>query len=120
MQLLNVAHGGTLHQHLREVTGHDGHRPPAGDFTLGRLPLKLLAGSRIADVLDEDEPHTACHHHQAVDRTGAGLTVTATAQDGTVEALEVTGHPLPSVCNGNAGTRPTNDCTTPSPGPPDA
>ncbi|MEU1084799.1 gamma-glutamyl-gamma-aminobutyrate hydrolase family protein [Streptomyces sp. NPDC005908] len=94
MQLLNVAHGGTLHQHLREVTGHDGHRPPAGDFTLGRLPLKLLAGSRIADVLDEDEPHTACHHHQAVDRTGAGLTVTATAQDGTVEALEVAGHPF--------------------------
>ncbi|MFF1547487.1 gamma-glutamyl-gamma-aminobutyrate hydrolase family protein [Streptomyces sp. NPDC058291] len=94
MQLLNVLHGGTLHQHLSDVTGHDGHRPRTASFTLGRLPLKLLPGSRIAAVLEEDEPETACHHHQAVDRVGSGLTVTGRAGDGTVEAVEVTGRPF--------------------------
>lgn len=94
MQLLNVLHGGTLHQHLSDVTGHDGHRPRTPSFTLGRSPLKLLPGSRIARVLDEDEPETACHHHQAVDRLGEGLIATGWAEDGTVEAVEVTDHPF--------------------------
>ncbi|MFI8233778.1 gamma-glutamyl-gamma-aminobutyrate hydrolase family protein [Streptomyces sp. NPDC085900] len=94
MQALNVLHGGTLHQHLSEVTGHDGHRPRTASFTLGRQPLHLLPGSRIAAVLDGEQEHTACHHHQAVDRVGSGLAVTARAADGTVEALEVVGHPF--------------------------
>jgi putative glutamine amidotransferase len=94
MQLLNVLHGGTLHQHLPDVTGDDGHRPRTPSFTLGRHRLKLQPGSRIAGLLDEDEPETACHHHQAVDRLGAGLTATGWAQDGTVEVVEVTDHPF--------------------------
>ncbi|MEV1026990.1 gamma-glutamyl-gamma-aminobutyrate hydrolase family protein [Streptomyces sp. NPDC050264] len=94
MQLLNVLHGGTLHQHLSDVTGHDGHRPRTASFTLGRHPLKLRPDSRIAGILTEAEPGTACHHHQAVDRLGAGLTATGWAEDGTVEALEVAGHPF--------------------------
>ncbi|MFJ5281384.1 gamma-glutamyl-gamma-aminobutyrate hydrolase family protein [Streptomyces parvulus] len=94
MQLLNVLHGGTLHQHLADVTGHDGHRPRGESFTLGRRPLKLRPGSRVAGVLDEAEPMTACHHHQAVDRLGEGLAATGWAEDGTVEAVEVAGHPF--------------------------
>jgi putative glutamine amidotransferase len=94
MQLLNVLHGGTLHQHLPDVTGHDGHRPRTPSFELGHHRLKLQSGSRIAGVLDEDEPESACHHHQAVNRLGAGLTATGWAQDGTVEAIEVTDHPF--------------------------
>lgn len=95
MQLLNVLHrGGTLHQHLPQVAGGDLHRPRTDGFTLGRLPLSLLPGSRIAGILDEERPETACHHHQAVDRLGAGLTATGRAADGTVEAVEVTGHPF--------------------------
>ncbi|TWF92107.1 putative glutamine amidotransferase [Streptomyces brevispora] len=94
MQLLNVLHGGSLQQHLPDTTGHDGHRPDTPSFTLGRHPLDLVAGSRIAGVLDEDEPESACHHHQAVERLGDGLTVTARAADGTVEAVEVTDHPF--------------------------
>ncbi|MGW0121076.1 gamma-glutamyl-gamma-aminobutyrate hydrolase family protein [Streptomyces sp. NPDC003327] len=94
MQLLNVLRGGSLHQHLPDVTGHHGHRPDTPSFTLGRHPLKLVADSRLAGVLDEAEPETACHHHQAVDRLGDGLTVTARAEDGTVEAVEVIGHPF--------------------------
>ncbi|MFH0246502.1 gamma-glutamyl-gamma-aminobutyrate hydrolase family protein [Streptomyces sp. HK10] len=94
MQLLNVLHGGTLHQHLSDITGHDGHRPRTPSFTLGRHPLKLRPGSRIAGILDEDEPETACHHHQAVNRLGDGLTATGWAADGTVEAVEVAAHPF--------------------------
>jgi putative glutamine amidotransferase len=94
MQLLNVLFGGTLHQHLPEVTGHDGHRPRTPSFALGHHRLTLRPGSRIAAVLGESEPETACHHHQAVNRLGAGLTATGWAPDGTVEAVEVTDHPF--------------------------
>ncbi|TNY36128.1 gamma-glutamyl-gamma-aminobutyrate hydrolase family protein [Thermomonospora catenispora] len=93
MQLLNVLRGGTLHQHLPEVVGHDGHRPPRpGEF--GRHRLRLRPGSRIADILDEREPESACRHHQAVDRLGSGLLATAWAEDGTVEAVELPDHPF--------------------------
>lgn len=91
MQLLNVLHGGTLHQHLPDVTGDDRHRPPGSSFTFGHHRLKLQPGSRIAAVLDEDEPESACHHHQAVARLGSGLTATGWAEDGTVEAVETVG-----------------------------
>ncbi|HEY1919424.1 MAG TPA: gamma-glutamyl-gamma-aminobutyrate hydrolase family protein [Streptosporangiaceae bacterium] len=93
MQLLNVHYGGTLHQHLPEAIGHDGHCPQTAAFTLGRRRLDLKPGSRIAGVLDE-APEVPCHHHQAVDRIGAGLSATAWAPDGVVEAVEVTGHPF--------------------------
>lgn len=106
MQLLNVLHGGTLHQHLPEVTGHDGHRPNTPSFTLGSHPLKLEPGSRIAGVLDEDAPVTACHHHQGVNRLGAGLTATGWAQDGTVEAVEVTDRPFAVGVQWEAGFTP--------------
>ncbi|MEX0173906.1 gamma-glutamyl-gamma-aminobutyrate hydrolase family protein [Streptomyces sp. LMG1-1-1.1] len=106
MQLLNVLHGGSLHQHLPEITGHDGHQPRTPSFTLGRHPLKLEPGSRIAAVIDEAEPETACHHHQAVSRIGAGLTVTGRAQDDTVEAVEVTGHPFAIGVQWEAGHTP--------------
>lgn len=106
MQLLNVLHGGTLHQHLPEVTGQDGHRPNTPSFTLGAHPLKLEPGSRIAGVLDEDAPVTACHHHQAVNRLGAGLTATGWAEDGTVEAIEVTDHPFAVGVQWEAGFTP--------------
>ncbi|OBH97457.1 gamma-glutamyl-gamma-aminobutyrate hydrolase family protein [Mycobacterium sp. E2733] len=87
-QVLNVALGGTLHQHLPEVLGHDGHR--AGNAVFTRLPVRTAAGSRLAALLGEctDAP---CHHHQAIDEVGAGLVVTAWDADGVVEALELPG-----------------------------
>ncbi|MFJ4691893.1 gamma-glutamyl-gamma-aminobutyrate hydrolase family protein [Streptomyces sp. NPDC088766] len=95
MQLLNVQCGGTLHQHLPEITGDDTHRPDGAAFVFGRHVLELGAGSRIASVLGSDDPpKTACHHHQAVDRIGTGLTATAWAPDGVVEAVEAVGHPF--------------------------
>lgn len=94
MQLLNVRYGGTLHQHLPEVIGHDGHCPETAAFTLGRVRLDLKPGSRIAGILGVGTAESPCHHHQAIDRLGAGLTATAWAPDGVIEAVEVIDHPF--------------------------
>lgn len=85
MQLMNVAAGGTLCQHLPDTVGHDGHNPVVGAF--GRHAVTSVPGTRVGRTL----PGTwqvATHHHQGVDRLGSGLTPAAYAEDGTVEALE--------------------------------
>lgn len=82
-QLLNVACGGTLHQHLPEPSDH---RPELGRF--GTVEVHVEPGSRLAALVGT-EVQASCHHHQAIDRLGAGLAVTARAVDGTVEAVEV-------------------------------
>jgi putative glutamine amidotransferase len=87
-QVLNVAFGGTLHQHLPDVLGHNGHR--AGDGVFTRLPVRTVAGTRLAALVGEsaDAP---CYHHQAIDKVGAGLLVSAWDPDGVVEAVELPG-----------------------------
>ena len=93
MQLLNVARGGTLRQHLPEDSGH---APEPG--TYGSHPVRLAPGTRLASILGDgagvDVP-TA--HHQAVDTLGDGLVATAWAQDGIVEAVELDGSGSPFV-----------------------
>ncbi|MEU6173499.1 gamma-glutamyl-gamma-aminobutyrate hydrolase family protein [Streptantibioticus parmotrematis] len=88
MQLMNVAAGGTLAQHLPETVGHDGHNPRPGVFT--DHAVETVPGTRIGELLPRSLD-VASHHHQAVDRLGAGLVASASAKDGTVEALESTG-----------------------------
>jgi putative glutamine amidotransferase len=83
MQLLNVALGGTLVQHL---DGHGG--PRTGVF--GRHAVKPVPGTRYADLVPE-ETGVATHHHQAVDRLGRGLVPAAHHADGTVEAVDLPG-----------------------------
>jgi putative glutamine amidotransferase len=80
MQLLNVALGGTLIQHV------DGHAEVPGVF--GRHPVKPVPGTRYADAVPE-ETSVPTYHHQAVDRLGTGLIPSAYAEDGTVEAVEL-------------------------------
>ncbi|MEU3379539.1 gamma-glutamyl-gamma-aminobutyrate hydrolase family protein [Streptomyces caelestis] len=80
MQLLNVALGGTLVQHL------DGHAEVVGVF--GNHAVKPVPGSLYAGVVPE-ETSVPSYHHQAVDRLGEGLVPSAYADDGTVEALEL-------------------------------
>jgi gamma-glutamyl-gamma-aminobutyrate hydrolase PuuD len=92
MQVLNVHLGGSLHQHLPEVVGHAGHAPAPGEF--GDLPVRVAPGSTLSGVLGSGTSGAAHYHHQAVDRLGDGLTVSATAEDGTVEAVELAGHPF--------------------------
>lgn len=88
MQLLNVVFGGTLHQHLPAVVGHDGHRTTPGAFDLH--DVHTTPGSRTARVLGE-RVSVASGHHQGVDRVGEGLLVSARADDDSVEALELPG-----------------------------
>ncbi|PVE04796.1 gamma-glutamyl-gamma-aminobutyrate hydrolase family protein [Streptomyces scopuliridis] len=83
MQLLNVALGGTLRQHV------DGHTSPVAG-TFGEHPVTPVAGTRYGALVPA-EFAVPTHHHQTVDRLGEGLTVSAVAADGTVEAVELPG-----------------------------
>ena len=86
-QLINVALGGTLHQHLPDVIGHSGHR--VADAVFAHSTAQIVGGSRLGRLLGETVP-TRCYHHQAIDRLGEGLIASAT-NDGVVEAIEMTG-----------------------------
>lgn len=86
-QLLNVALGGALVQHVPDHVGHDGHKETPGVFS--QHGIELEQGSRLASILGE-RADVLSHHHQGFDRLGAGLRPAAHADDGTVEALEAT------------------------------
>ena len=85
-QILNTFLGGTLHQHLPDVTGNKDHQPLPGEF--GEVSVKSEHGSRVQAVMGEAF-NVACSHHQAIDRPGEGLVVTAHSGDGVVEAVEL-------------------------------
>jgi gamma-glutamyl-gamma-aminobutyrate hydrolase PuuD len=87
-QVLNVARGGDLVQHLPEVVGHDGHKPTPGAF--GRHDVVVEPDSRLRGLLGE-RISVESHHHQGFGRLGEGLRVTAHAADGLPEAVEVAG-----------------------------
>jgi gamma-glutamyl-gamma-aminobutyrate hydrolase PuuD len=92
MQVINVAMGGTLIQHLPDVVGHDGHSPLPHDH--GQHEVRIAAGSRLAAIYGEaaadGQPVSVpTHHHQAIAQLGAGLVATAWADDGTIEAMEL-------------------------------
>ena len=87
-QVLNVAFGGTLHQHLPDVIGHSGHR--AGNAVFTSLPVRTVVGTRLAALLGESV-EARCYHHQAVAEVGEALVVSAWDADGVIEALEVPG-----------------------------
>lgn len=84
-QVLNVALGGTLHQHLPEVTGSTRYQGDDGEF--GRVEFDTEPGSLIRDLVGE-RAISACYHHQAIDRVADGLHVTARAADDVIEAVE--------------------------------
>lgn len=85
VELLNVAFGGTLTQHLPDVVEHSAHQPAPGVFGTNRFTLR--EGSRLAGIVGT-EPSGQCHHHQALDELGSGLTAVGFASDGTIEAVE--------------------------------
>jgi len=84
-QLLNVARGGDLEQHLPETVGHEQHRHEPGSFS--DHDVKLAAGSRLGGLLGDRAP-VKSHHHQGYGRIGSGLQEVAWAEDGVVEGLE--------------------------------
>jgi len=84
-QVLNVARGGDLVQHLPEVVGGEQHREVKGVFS--DHGVRIDDGSRLGGVLGERAP-VKSHHHQGVGRIGDGLREVAWADDGTIEGLE--------------------------------
>ena len=90
MQLINVARGGTLRQHLPEEYGHHDHRRTAGTFDDADHDVRLAEGSLAARCAGELVHATKSHHHQGVARVGDGLEVTGWAlMDDLPEALEM-------------------------------
>lgn len=85
MQMLNVLRGGTLHQHLPELVGHDGHREARGVFS--EHDVTLARGSKAAAAVGE-RTRVKSTHHQALEHLGDGLEAVGWAGDGTVEAIE--------------------------------
>ena len=91
LQLMNVRCGGSLTQHIVEEPGRGPHGTPNGGAPTHNR-FQVSPGTTLAALLDGDEPHGDCHHHQAVERVGDGLRVIATTDDGTVEGLELVGY----------------------------
>jgi putative glutamine amidotransferase len=84
-QVLNVALGGDLVQHLPEVVGHEGHKHTPGVFA--DHDVEILPGTRLQGLVGDHAP-VKSHHHQGYGRLGDGLREAARADDGTVEAIE--------------------------------
>jgi len=89
MQLINVALGGTLHQHVPDIIGNNEHRRRLGSFEGADHDVRLARGSMAARAAGEERHTVKSHHHQAVDRVGTGLAITGVSVlDELPEALE--------------------------------
>jgi putative glutamine amidotransferase len=90
MQLLNVAFGGTLLQHLPDEVGHGAHRVQPGTFDGSEHDVRLQPGSVAARAAGEELHVTNSHHHQGLDRVADGFVVTGhSALDDLPEAIEM-------------------------------
>ena len=90
MQLINVALGGTLTQHLPEHLGHQEHRRVLGSFDGSDHDVDVADGTLAMRVIGSARHGTKSHHHQGVDRVGDGLRISATSPfDGLIEAVEL-------------------------------
>lgn len=89
LQVLNVARGGDLVQHLPEVVGNEKHREVKGAFS--EHPVRIEERSKLGTLLGDSTP-VKSSHHQGVGRIGEGLREVAWAEDGTVEGLEDSQH----------------------------
>lgn len=85
-QVLNVALGGTLHQHVPDLPAGSSYQPASGRF--GSVEFTTVAGS-LAEQLLGRQVTAPCYHHQSIDRLAEGLRATAWAADGTIEAVEL-------------------------------
>jgi putative glutamine amidotransferase len=87
-QVINVALGGTLHQHLPDVLGHTRHQQ--GNAVFSTSSVHTVAGTKLAALIGESSD-AQCYHHQAIDRLGDGLIISAQDVDGVIEAVEMPG-----------------------------
>jgi putative glutamine amidotransferase len=94
-QVINVALGGTLHQHLPDVIGHTRHQ--LGNAVFSTSSVHTVPNSRLAGLIGESSD-AQCYHHQAIDQLGDGLVISAQDSDGVIEAVE-----MPSGASGATG-----------------
>ncbi len=87
IQMLNVVLGGTLHQHIENHSCFD-------DRAEGSHNISIVPGTRLAQMLPQETIWANSMHHQCADRIGENLMLAATAEDGTIEALEHKDHPF--------------------------
>ena len=92
MQLMAVAYGGRLHQHLPDVLGHDNHRPVSGP-KFGTHPVRVEPGSRAHAILG-DSVIVNSFHHQGVADPGKIVPVGWCPDDGLIEIIEDPDHPF--------------------------
>ena len=88
MQVMNVALGGTLEQHIGDRLDLTPHRAVVGEKT--EHPVAIHEGTLLYSITHESEFDISSHHHQAVDQLGEGLVASASAPDGLIEAIETT------------------------------
>ena len=88
MQVMNVAFGGTLHQHLPDMPGMLEHGVPVDD-TIATHDVRAAPESRLLATTGVDVLSCSSHHHQGVDRLGERLAATGWSDDGLVEAIEL-------------------------------
>jgi len=93
-QVINVAFGGSLIEHLPDEVGPEvAHRGPSPG-TSSLHEVVLARGSKLLAIVGRPRPSTSSSHHQALRRVAAGFEVTAHAPDGTIEAVERRDHPF--------------------------
>jgi putative glutamine amidotransferase len=91
LQVLNVATGGTLHEHILDIRETDIHRSSDGLWEMQTVHVET--DSLLAQMMGTDTVKTTSGHHQAVKDIGDGLRVVGTAPDGIIEAVEMPDHP---------------------------
>jgi putative glutamine amidotransferase len=91
-QIMNVQRGGTLHQHLPDMSADNSIRhardPDIDTDRNAWHDVTLASGSRLRGILGVDHLKVNSRHHQGIDRVGSGLVISARAPDGVVEAVE--------------------------------
>lgn len=85
-QIVNTVHGGTLHQHLPDLEGYGAHEAEKKD-EFAEVTVATAPDTAVSGLIGTGAT-VRCHHHQAIDRLGEGLIVSARSEDGCIEALE--------------------------------
>lgn len=88
LQIINVALGGTLSQHLPDELGADTHRRHTGQFAGNGHDVHLAPTSLAARAIGTDVHRVVSHHHQSVRILAEGLIASGWSEDGVIEALE--------------------------------
>lgn len=91
LQVLNVALGGTLHEHVPDLSGNDIHLNAEGGWIM--QDVSVTASSQLAKVMQDTHVITPSSHHQGLKDVSPHLRISATAPDGIIEAVEHTGMP---------------------------